>query len=49
LGAGLAAHGLLAIEGVDGAGMPTVGRYLSRSGTPNGDCGMVFERRWETS
>src|SRR5262249_61325212 len=30
-------------------GMPTVGRYLSRSGTPNGDCGMVFERRCETS
>src|SRR4029078_448357 len=30
-------------------GMPTVGRYLSRNGTPNGDCGMVFERRCEIS
>src|SRR6202171_3858827 len=30
-------------------GMPTVGRYLSRSGTPNGDCGMVLERRYESS
>jgi hypothetical protein len=29
--------------------MPTVGRYLSRSGTPNGDCGIVFERKYESS
>src|SRR5262245_55121881 len=29
--------------------MPTVGRYLSRSGTPKGDCGIVFERRCEIS
>ena len=29
--------------------MPTVGAYLSRSGLPNGDCGMVFERRCEIS
>src|SRR5258708_133864 len=28
--------------------MPTVGRYLSRSGTPNGDCGIVFERKCES-
>src|SRR5262249_22833924 len=25
--------------------IPTVGLYFSRSGTPNGDCGMVFERK----
>src|SRR5690242_8207824 len=30
-------------------GMPTVGRYLSRNGTPKGDCGMVFDRRYESS
>jgi hypothetical protein len=29
--------------------MPTVGRYLSRSGVPKGDCGIVFERGCETS
>src|SRR5262245_3164948 len=30
-------------------GMPTVGRYLSTSGVPNGDCGIVFERTCEIS
>src|SRR5215510_9605226 len=29
--------------------MPTVGRYRSISGVPNGDCGMVFERTCEIS
>src|SRR5262249_5439095 len=30
-------------------GIPTVGRYLSRSGTPKGDCGIVFDRTCEIS
>ena len=30
-------------------GMPTVGRYLSFSGVPNGDCGMELERRCDSS
>jgi hypothetical protein len=30
-------------------GMPTVGRYFSRSGVPKGDCGMVFERMCDSS
>jgi hypothetical protein len=30
-------------------GMPTVGRYLSTSGVPNGDCGMVLERMCDSS
>jgi hypothetical protein len=29
--------------------IPTVGLYLSRSGTPNGDCGIVLERKCESS
>src|SRR5215813_8642737 len=29
--------------------MPTVGLAFSRNGTANGDCGMVFERRNESS
>src|SRR5215831_5643423 len=30
-------------------GIPTVGRYLSRNGTPKGDCGIVFDRKCEIS
>jgi hypothetical protein len=43
LRSGLPAHGLLAVEGVPP--IPTVGLYLSRNDTPNGDCGIVFERK----
>jgi hypothetical protein len=49
LRAGLAADRLLAVKGMHRAGMPTVGRYLSTSGVPNGDCSMVLERRCDSS